>query len=208
MTQMKAAAVSLWFLHRDFDQTAGGEATPRPGVGGVLARNVNVVLQDLFSNVRSYLVTPSAHPGQDDPTAKIYYNRALVAFSTLSVLNEKLLFKQNLANGGMGRANEYLRGARQLRARVAAHAHTALRAALMVGLDQLRAIRKYHSSPVRMQRCGACSSSRVYVTTHAPASQLLRADGAPHARVSGALLAALLPRVRQEQRRVRRTQVA
>jgi|APGre2960657444_1045066.scaffolds.fasta_scaffold01628_5 hypothetical protein len=108
MTQMKAAAVSLWFLHRDYDQTAEGGA-PRPGVGGVQSRNVNLVLQDLFSSVRSYLVTPSAHPGQDDPTAKIYYNRALVAFSTLSVLNEKLLFKQNLANGGMGRVNEYLR---------------------------------------------------------------------------------------------------
>lgn len=35
-------------------------------------------------------------------------------------------------------------------------------AALIVGLDQLRAIRKYHSSPVRMQRCvPVLSPSRV-----------------------------------------------
>ncbi len=51
MAHMKASAVSLYFLHRDFDVAArpadngSGERVAAPGVGGVSARNVSVVLQ-------------------------------------------------------------------------------------------------------------------------------------------------------------------
>ncbi len=51
MAHMKAAAVSLYFLHRDFDVAAkladngSGECVGAPGVGGISARNVSLVLQ-------------------------------------------------------------------------------------------------------------------------------------------------------------------
>ena len=85
-----------------------------------------------MANARSYLQSPSELPNDESEDAKVYYNRCMCDVSTLSVINEKLAFKTNYANGAMNRANEYLRG-------------------LMVGLDQLRVVRKYSGSPLRMQ---------------------------------------------------------
>lgn len=133
LAQMKTAALSLWLLHRDQDQQAV-DGQPRPGVGGLLSKNVALVLQDLMCSVRSYLTTEQGDsPGKETPVTQVYLNRILVSHSTLSVLNEKLVFKGNQANGGIGRVDEYRR-------------------ALMLGFEQLRALRQYQSSPVRMQR--------------------------------------------------------
>ena len=117
MAQMKAASLSLYFLHRDFDVCArpasdgsdGKEAAP--GVGGVSARNVSVVLKDLMRNVRCYLMLERPSPDTEHDEGVIYYNRCVADFSSLSVLNERLSFRANYANGAMNRANEYLRGA-------------------------------------------------------------------------------------------------
>jgi hypothetical protein len=135
MAHMKAAAVSLFFLHRDFDVAAvpselvAGEARAAPGVGGVSARNVSLVLQDFMANARCYLQLPAA-PGEEHEDGKVHYNRCMADASTLSVLNEKLAFRGNYANGAMGRANEYLRGATcccMLRAACLRGANAALR---------------------------------------------------------------------------------
>jgi hypothetical protein len=114
MAQMKAASLSLYFLHRDFDVAArdgsdGKEAAP--GVGGTSARNVSLVLKDYMRNVRLYLMLERASPDTEHEEGVIHYNRCIVDFSSLSVLNERLAFRANYANGAMNRANEYLRGA-------------------------------------------------------------------------------------------------
>jgi hypothetical protein len=83
-------------------------------------------------NARSFLQLPCPEPGVDNVDGKVHYNRCMADCSTLSVLNEKLAFRTNYANGAMGRANEYLRG-------------------IMVGLDQLKVVHKYSGSPLRMQ---------------------------------------------------------
>lgn len=134
LAQMKTAALSLWLLFRDQDQQASEGATPKPGVGGVLAANVAAVLEDLLCSARGYLT--AEHPGRagvESPESHVWLNRIAVAHSTLSVLNEKLVFKGNQANGCIGRVDEYRR-------------------VLMLGFEQLRALRTYQSSPVRMQR--------------------------------------------------------
>ena len=138
MAQMKAASLSLYFLHRDFDVCArpasdgsdGKEAAP--GVGGVSARNVSVVLKDFMHNVRCYLQLERPSPDKEHDEGVVYYNRCIADFSSLSVLNERLQFRANYANGAMNRANEYLR-------------------VLIVGLDQLRVVHRYSGSPLRMQ---------------------------------------------------------
>ena len=167
MAQMKAASLSLYFLHRDFDVCArpasdgsdGKEAAP--GVGGTSARNVSVVLKDFMRNVRSYLMLERPSPEVEHDEGVIYYNRCVADFSSLSVLNERLSFRANYANGAMNRANEYLRGARPpLRSKSSpkspvapsAFADTAaLPSVLIVGLDQLRVVHRYSGSPLRMQ---------------------------------------------------------
>jgi hypothetical protein len=167
LAQMKASSLSLYWLHRDFDVAAvanatTGEMQPAPGVGGVSARNISVVLQDfmvrctytpcmrsqrvtmrasytavsapLQANARSFLQLPPPSPGEDHPDGIVHYNRCMADASTLSYLNEKLAFRakcvcvmrcvcrtaradaswlctRSYANGAMGRANEYLRGA-------------------------------------------------------------------------------------------------
>ena len=137
LANMKTAALSLWFLHRDQDQQAhhphNGPAA-KPGIGGVLAHNVAHVLQDLMCSVRGYL--QAAHvliPGKETPTTQLYLNRVLVAHSTLSVLNERLVMKNHQANGVISRVDEYRR-------------------VLMLGFEQLRGLRQYQSSPLRLQR--------------------------------------------------------
>jgi hypothetical protein len=81
------------------------------GTGGVLAANVATVLVELMCNVRSYLTADHEGAGTETDESRVYLNRVLVAHSTLSVLNEKLVFKGNQANGGIGRVDEYRRGA-------------------------------------------------------------------------------------------------
>ena len=158
MAQMKAASLSLYFLHRDFDVCArpasdgsdGKEAAP--GVGGVSARNVSVVLKDFMRNVRCYLQLERPSPDKEHNEGVVYYNRCISDFSSLSVLKERLQFRANYANGAMNRANEYLRGARQLaNAAPPARADAPLFPALIVGLDQLRVVHRYSGSPMRMQ---------------------------------------------------------
>ena len=158
MAQMKAASLSLYFLHRDFDVCArpasdgsdGKEAAP--GVGGVSARNVSVVLRDFMRNVRSYLQLERPSVDKEHEEGVVHYNRCIADFSSLSVLNERLAFRANYANGAMNRANEYLRGMRAGPAlRGDARADARFAAVLIVGLDQLRVVHRYSGSPLRMQ---------------------------------------------------------
>jgi hypothetical protein len=133
LAQMKTAALSLWLLFRDQDQAAS-EGQAKPGVGGVLAANVAAVLEDLLCSARGYLSAEhQGRAGSETEESQVYLNRIAVAHSTLSVLNEKLVFKGNQANGCIGRVDEYRR-------------------VLMLGFEQLRALRSYQSSPVRMQK--------------------------------------------------------
>lgn len=158
MAQMKAASLSLYFLHRDFDVAArdgsdGKESNP--GVGGTSARNVSLVLKDYMRNVRLYLMLERPSPDTEHDEGVIHYNRCIVDFSSLSVLNERLAFRANYANGAMNRANEYLRGACRIAGRsctVAALTRSCHSApVLIVGLDQLRVVHRYSGSPMRMQ---------------------------------------------------------
>jgi len=135
---MKTSCLSLWLLFRDQDQQAQhrGEQGPasHPGTGGVLSRNVAAVLKDLMRSVRGYLTADHTEtPGEETAVSQVYLNRVLIAHSTLSVLNEKLVVKGHQSNGIIGRIDEYRR-------------------ALMLGFEQLRGLRQYQSSPVRMQR--------------------------------------------------------
>jgi hypothetical protein len=129
LSQFKAAAVSLAFLHRDYEQTAGERGSSAP-----LFRTVVQVELELASLVKAYLTHKlSGELHAEDAASSALLARILVCFSTLSVCNERLTWKANYANGGMGRANEYLR-------------------ALMLHFEQVRAVKKYEAAPVRLAK--------------------------------------------------------
>lgn len=129
LAQMKVASVSLAHLYRDHDQGEGSV----PGVGGPLSRNAALVLTSLAENIKLYVEHKATTPHEEDGPSTAYFHRVLICFSTLSRLNERLLFKQNMANFGHTRANEYLR-------------------IVMLGFEQIRSIKKYESSPVRLTK--------------------------------------------------------
>ena len=136
LASMKAAAINLFLVHRDFDAAAvtspDGARVGAPGVGGQSAQNVARILHDYLVNVRQYLALPATEPGGEDGLeGQVFYNRCLTDLSTISVLNERLAFRPNYANGAMGRVNEYLR-------------------VLMAGFDSLRVVHRYYGSPLRL----------------------------------------------------------
>jgi len=130
VAQFKIASVSLALLCRDYD-TADEQCVV--GTGGQLFRNVVRVEMELANNVRSYLQHKLTTNHEEDATSSALLARVLVCFSTLSSLNERLQFKANMANGGMGRANEYLR-------------------IMMLAFEQLRAVKKYDVAPVKLAK--------------------------------------------------------
>ena len=83
----------------------------------------------------------SSIPSWEEPGAASVLGRALTCLSTLSVLNEQLVFRQNYANGGMGRANEYLRQ-------------------ITTNFEQICSIKRYQSTP---RRLGALTYVMVHI---------------------------------------------